>query len=162
MKITRISLQFAFFCFKSQDRRRPKADSEGEREGWIDEQSYQIDQYEARVLRCTHVERPSPGPEAGLLTLMIVCDIGVCVFLWLVSVVSVLMFRNLNEFDAKVSFFIDFVAASRPLNCFGCVFDGFFKSNVLNDLWSTYKCSYWHINIPQLIISSIRSRDLSM
>jgi hypothetical protein len=132
------------------------------REGWIDEQSYQIDQYEARVLLCTHVERPSPGPEAGLLTLMIVCDIGVCVFLWLVSVVSVLMFRNLNEFDAKVSFFIDFVSASGPLKFFGCVFDGFLKSNVLNDLWSTYKCAYWHINIPQLIISSIRSRDLSM
>ena len=81
MKITRISLQFTFFCFKAQDRRRPKADSEGEREGWIDEQSYQIDQYEARVLRCTHVERPSPGPEAGLLTLMMVYSSGVFVFL---------------------------------------------------------------------------------
>ena len=77
------------------------------------EHNKRIDQYEARVLRCTHVERPSPGPEAGLLTLMIVCDIGVCVFLWLVSVVSVLMFRNLNEFDAKVSFFIDFISASQ-------------------------------------------------
>jgi len=43
---------------------------------------------------------------------------------------------------------------------FGCVFDGFFKSNVLNDLWSTYKCTHWPINIPQLIISSIRSRDM--
>ena len=45
------------------------------------EHNKRIDQYEARVLRCTHVERPSPGPEAGLLTLMMVCIIGVCVFL---------------------------------------------------------------------------------
>jgi len=47
-----------------------------------EEHSKYIDQYEARVLRCTHVERPSPGPEfAGLLTLMMVCSIGVFVFL---------------------------------------------------------------------------------
>jgi hypothetical protein len=67
------------FCFKSQDRRRPKADSEGGRDGG--EHSKHIDQYEARVLLCTQIERPSPGPEAGLLTLMMVCSSGVFVFL---------------------------------------------------------------------------------
>jgi hypothetical protein len=72
---------FLFQISRSQAAEGRLRGREGEREGWIDEQSYQIDQYEARVLRCTHVERPSPGPEAGLLTLMIVCDIGVCVFL---------------------------------------------------------------------------------
>jgi hypothetical protein len=45
------------------------------------EHNKHIDQYAALVLRCTHVEQPSPGPEAGLLTLMMVCSIGVFVFL---------------------------------------------------------------------------------
>jgi hypothetical protein len=100
------------------------------RKGWMDrdEHSKHIDPYEARVLRCTHVERPSPGPEfARLLTQMMVCSSGACVFLSLVSVVRMLMFRNLNEFDAKMSFFIDFVSASRSLELLGCVFDGFFE-----------------------------------
>jgi hypothetical protein len=45
-----------------------------------------------------------------------------------------LMFRNWNEFDAKMSFFIDFVSTSRSLEFLGAVFDDFFKSNVPNDL----------------------------
>ena len=58
-----------------------KEGRKGVRDGDRGEHSKHIDQYEARVLRCTHVERPSPGPEAGLLTLMMVCSSGVFVFL---------------------------------------------------------------------------------
>jgi len=74
---------FLFQISRSQAAEGRLRGREEGREGWMDrgEHSKHIDQYEARVLRCTHVERPSPGPEAGLLTLMMVCSSGVCVFL---------------------------------------------------------------------------------
>jgi hypothetical protein len=132
------NVQCSMFCKrdpKIAGGRRPTQRERG-MDGWMirDEHSKHIDQYEARVLRCTHVERPSPGPEARLLTLMMVCSSGACVFSSLVSVVRMLMFRNWNEFDAKMSFFIDFVSQSRSLDFLSCVFDGFFKANVPYDL----------------------------
>jgi len=56
---------FLFQSARSQAAEGRLRGRKGAREGWIDEQSYQIDQYEARVLLCTHVYPRRPAPRPG-------------------------------------------------------------------------------------------------
>jgi hypothetical protein len=68
--IVRSKFNVQFFSRKILKSKEAEGRRRGSK-GWMDrdEHSRHIDQYEARVLRCTHVERPSPGPEfARLLT----------------------------------------------------------------------------------------------